>query len=38
MKESPSGLGLPLPIQAFVVYQVTGISQVVGKIQNRKTQ
>ena len=26
------------PIQILVVYQTTGISQVVGKIQNRKTQ
>ena len=38
MKESPSGLGLPLPIQIFVVYQMTGISQAVAKFQKRKTQ
>ena len=36
MKESPSGLGLPLPIQIFVVYQMTGISQAVGNISKEE--
>ena len=37
-RRTPSGLGLPLPVQIFVIYQMAGISKAAGKIQNRNTQ